>query len=647
MKREDPVNGEEQWRQTPRFQRARVQARELNLLSIALAAFALLLALLPTASGSHLDPIWRPTLFVCAAALTVLLIGVRSAARVSTGRQAIFDRERSSGARKPKPDTSERPRWERRAIRLVELSIEKLQALWRSEELQVALLSVIALWLVRAPWDLSLNGSALGVASYVGSGVLLSGAFALLVLERYFSARSSGEWPEAHALAQLLRAVIFVLVLEALSPLFSSEARIWPARLAVLTGVIPAAFAVEFLVRAIFAAITRAPSEEEPKLLADSLLTRLLVWPPRPFEAIHAQLHDRFGIDLRQNWAFSFIRRRSLPVLGVIVLFGWILTGAREVPLSSREIYERFGKPAAVWEPGLHVGLPWPLARTLRVENGMVHLLSASLSGDAQPSDDRVDADAPAPASADRLWDVSHVAENAQVISSESNAKQSFQVVNMDVRFVYRIGLSDAAVMAVTYHCSDVDALIRSTASRVMVLYFASRTLDGLLGEQRDALAGDIKGAVQRELDAYQSGVELMGVLVESIHPPAGAAAAYHSVQAAQISAQAIVAQERGTAAVTVNDAQTEAIRLEGSATAAAREQEAEAEVGKLGFDADREGYAAAGAAFVSERYFSQLAMGLSKANLVIIDHRIGGAAQSPTIDLRSFAPPGSYPESR
>jgi regulator of protease activity HflC (stomatin/prohibitin superfamily) len=176
-----------------------------------------------------------------------------------------------------------------------------------------------------------------------------------------------------------------------------------------------------------------------------------------------------------------------------------------------------------------------------------------------------------------------------------------------------------------------------------MVHYFASRSLDGLLGEQRDALAKDIGRTVQADLDHFGSGVELLSVLVESIHPPAGAAAAYHSVQAAQIKSQAIVAEERGTAAATVNEAREEASAIKDAASAAAREHTATAEAAKLGFDAEQESFRDAGQAFVRERYFSQLAQGLAKANLVIIDHRIGSAGAAPTIDLRTFGASNPY----
>jgi regulator of protease activity HflC (stomatin/prohibitin superfamily) len=119
----------------------------------------------------------------------------------------------------------------------------------------------------------------------------------------------------------------------------------------------------------------------------------------------------------------------------------------------------------------------------------------------------------------------------------------------MDVRIVYRIASTDAAALAVTYHSADIPALIRSTASRVLVRHFASQTLDAVIGESRAALAAHVRRAVQTDLDARDSGVEILATLIEAVHPPAGAANAYHSVQAAQIKSQATIARERGRTA--------------------------------------------------------------------------------------------------
>jgi regulator of protease activity HflC (stomatin/prohibitin superfamily) len=320
-------------------------------------------------------------------------------------------------------------------------------------------------------------------------------------------------------------------------------------------------------------------------------------------------------------------------VLGV----GWLLSGVREIGLDGRGIYERFGKPVEVMGPGLHVGLPWPLGRVLAVENGVVHELATSVAANAEVPVDT--AEGPAPASANRLWDASHTSEKSQVIASGSAGQQGFQIVNMDVRFVYRIGLTDQAALAATYNSADVPTLIRSIASRVLVHDFASRTLDGLLGEQRIALANDIGRAVQADLKQLDSGVELLATVVEAIHPPAGAANAYHGVQAAQINAQVLIARERGAASEQSNQALLKASTAEDQARATSREVKAAAEAADQRFTAEQKAYTEAGQAFVLEQYLSQLSQGLSKARLLILDHRLGGSS-APTIDLRSFIPP-------
>src|SRR5471032_2910770 len=263
------------------------------------------------------------------------------------------------------------------------------------------------------------------------------------------------------------------------------------------------------------------------------------------------------------------MRRAFFPVLAVVAIVGWSLTGIHEIALQGRGIYERFGKPVEVFGPGLHAGLPWPLGRVLNVENGVVHELAASVRETANT--DAAPAEGPAPLIANRLWDASHVNDKAQVIASSSGDKQSFQIVNMDVRFVYRIGLTDQAALAATYNSADVPTLIRSTASRILVHDFASRTLDELLGEQRTQLADEIGRSVQADLQKLNSCVEILATVVEAIHPPAGAANAYHAVQAAQIGAQALISRERGAASEQTNQALLQASTARDQALATAR----------------------------------------------------------------------------
>lgn len=449
---------------------------------------------------------------------------------------------------------------------------------------------------------------------------------------------------EAAQLAQLTRVAIASLLLSALCLFFSTPDRLWPARLAVLVGLLPALVALELLLRALMSLFSPRNERIEPRLLASSFIAGLLRWPPQPLLALQNELHNRFGIDLRQIWAFTYMRRAFLPVLAVVVGLGWVLSGVHEVPMQGRGIYERFGKPVQVFGPGLHAGLPWPFGRMLAVENGVVHELATSVSESNAVEQVLEPAEGPAPLSANRLWDASHINEKSQVIASNagdkpSTQKQSFQIVNMDVRFVYRIGLTDQAAMAATYNTADVPTLIRSTASRILVHDFASRTLDELLGEQRAALSADIGNAVQADLKKLDSGVEILATVVESIHPPAGAANAYHAVQAAQIGAQALISRERGAASEQSNLAELNASVAKDNASAGAREVMATAQGADLRFSAERQAYDQAGKAFLLEQYLTQLSQGLAHAKLLILDHRLGGDT-APTIDLRTFTLP-------
>lgn len=643
----------------PRFHRAATQARAFTITWWTCINASLVLMLIiwrvPTAS-------WRPLLIVNTAMILLLGATVQAAYWVVRWRALIT---RTPEHAHPSPlnvlPTSRWFGWLRIGQQRVASALRSMQRRisvdgWAA--LGMAALSSLVLLLIIATWNAQLQPMSADRVAKVVAGIALAYAFGLLVMERYCAGALLHELPEAAQLASMLRVAIGIALLSAICLLLSNESRRWPLRLTMWLGWVPALLATELLLRALLSVFAPREPQREPTVLAASLLANLLgslaTWPPRPIHQLQAELKDRFGIDLRQSWAFAYIKRASLPVMGVLVGVAWLLSSVFEVSNDARGIYERFGAPVAVWSPGLHVGLPWPFARMRLVENGVVHeLATASASDDNNGSSDAAvaDAEGPSPASANRLWDASHVAEKSQLIASEANAqsginqagtRQSFHIVNLDVRFMYRIGLKDVDALNATYNSNDVPTLIRSAANRILVSYFASRTLEGVLGERRTQLALDIGKRVQADLDALHSGVEIMATVVEAIHPPAAAANAYHSVQAAQISAQAIIARERGAAAEQVNVAQLRAGLALTQAAASARETTATAETAERRFAAERDAYRTAGRAFLFEQYLEQLSKGLASAQWVVIDHRLRAANAS--LDLRSVAAPLDNP---
>ncbi|MEJ5057216.1 MULTISPECIES: protease modulator HflK [unclassified Pseudomonas] len=621
----------------PRFQQAVFQGRRLLRLAIVLGALAALGLVSGFFVGLFAPQSLLPALlFNQSAGLLVVVGGLQSAWWVTKWRARAINPVMPVDM----AEEIEAP------VGWYERLLDRLVQRWRRMLRQIGAptlwlggWALLALLCVDQAWNPALTPAALGLSATVGASFALLLAFGLLVLERQLAQENTAQWPEAAALAQLTRVAIISLALGALCLLFGNETSVWPVRLAVLIGLLPGLVAVELLLRAVLSLFSPRQEQMEPALLARSFVADTLRWPPQPLLALQHELHNHFGIDLRQIWAFTYMRRAFLPVLGVVAIVGWALTGMHEIPLQGRGIYERFGKPVAVLGPGLHAGLPWPLGRVLSVENGVVHELTTSVGEMSAPA--QLDpAEGPAPITANRLWDASHGNDKSQVIASSRADKQSFQIVNMDVRFVYRIGLSDQAALAATYNSADVPTLIRSTASRILVHDFASRTLDGLLGEDRVGLAEEIGRAVQADLNTLDSGVEILATVIEAIHPPAGAANAYHGVQAAQIGAQALISRERGAAAQVTNQAQLQASVAQDQATASAHEINANAQAAALKFNAEQKAYASAGQAFVLEQYLSQLSQGLANARLLVLDHRLGGSSNAPTIDLRTFTFP-------
>ncbi|QUX96744.1 hypothetical protein C0J08_15655 [Marinomonas sp. CT5] len=649
--RVDLETGSAQLASIPRFQQAMLHRRRLLSwgISIAILSAIFFFSGLICALFSP-DSIWLPILINISAALTLLVAAFQSSYRVSTWRASTFSAFDVSSAENQTinlntaseiTNASEDDKQKPNLIsvffsRFHEKHITPIKNAIGEDVIWIIALASIALISLDSVWRLDLPILPTSKFAYLIAGTILLIAFALLVGERYL-ANHKDEWPEAGNLAMQTRMTILVLVISALCLGYASTSATWPFRLAVLIGLLPYLLAIELIIRAILSIFSPSRPSLEPKLTTISFLAELLRWPPRPLLLIQNSLQQGFGIDLRQVWAFRFIRRAFFPVIAVIALTGWGLTSVYEIPINGRGIYEKFGKPVAVISSGLHLGLPWPLGRVIMVENGVVHELATTRSDTKK--EELAPAEGPAPAGANRLWDATHNSEKSQIIASSQKDKQSFQIVDMDVRFVYRIGLSNQDALNATYNTTDLATLIRRTASRVLVHDFAGRTLDDLLSEQRTALAQDINSAVQNDLDNLNSGVELLATVVEAIHPPAKAANAYHKVQAAQIKVQALIAREKGKAAELMNSAQQQASLIKNQAQANVKDTLSQAQAAQIKFNAENTASNNAGDTFLKEQYYRLLSDNMSQVNSLIIDDRIT-SSHAPTIDFRSFVAP-------
>ena len=501
---------------------------------------------------------------------------------------------------------------------------------------------VLAATVVLAAWGAPDTQSPATLLAVGGAMLVL--AFPVLVLERSCAIMPEAALAEAAGLAALLRVVLLVQLWLGLALVAQGGGFPVARPLLRAPAVLVLIVALEFGLRG-SAALFVPPPAPSARPAARSLVAEAIRLRPRPIASANQAVRRQLGIDLSRSWALGFVGRALAPVGLLLALLAWGLTGLVALPLEQRAVYERLGRPVEVLQPGLHLRLPWPLGVTRRVERGVLHELAlagpAPLgvgSGTARPA-----AEDPPPQNADRLWDRPHPGEATYLIASPAASGQGFQRVDVDLRLITRIGLSDAAARQAAYGVADPDALVRATAGRLLARYFATRTLAGVLGEDRRTFTDTIRSQLQEELDRLRTGVEIVAVVVEGIHPPPAAADAWHNVEAAEIRARVAIADETGAAAKTAAEARSSAELAADEATARAAEAVAQATADHTLFGADRAANAAAPDAFQLERWLARLRTALSRAQLLVIDHRLAGL-EPPTLDLRDLAPPAATP---
>ncbi len=481
-------------------------------------------------------------------------------------------------------------------------------------------------------------------AALLGGGAVVLG-FPLLVMERMVAAVPRARLPEAPALEALLFVPVAAIPLAGLLHVLAGAGMAWARPAVAMVGLYLCVVAAELAVRALANWFLPPPPPAAARAAVSSFAA-LLLRPRRAApDGLAAPIRAHLGLDFSRSWALRYARAAALPMAAFLALAAWGLTGVVLLDLDQRGIYERFGAPVAVWAPGAHLGLPWPFGRVRRVELGVVRAipLGGSLGG-PDAAEARVGAEDPAPTSADRLWDRAHPAEVSFLLASlDASGAQGFQVVSVDVKVLFRTGLDDASALRAAYAVAAPEALVRAEAGRLLARVLAGKTLAEVLGEHRGALAAQLRAPLQAELDRLSSGVELVGIVIEAIHPPAAAAEAYHNVQAAEIIARTAVATERGRAQASAAAARQTVTDLAASARGAAAEATGQAETALRVFTADQDAARAGGPAFLLERYLSNLSQALAKSPLVIVDHRLRGA-DAPVIDLRSFGAPTGRP---
>ncbi len=458
-------------------------------------------------------------------------------------------------------------------------------------------------------------------AALLPAAVALVLVFPLIVVELLLADFPLALMPERDAVMRLLRVPCAIALLGGGSLLACHMG--WPIAWYAqwLAYLLVGGVATEVLGRA---AIHLLLGSREANACADSLLAGALLAGRDPLRASSDGLRERFGVDLRQSWSARIIGRALPWVAAGSVVLGWTMTAITLVPLGSRVVLQG-GAGARVLAPGVHVHAPWPFETALVIEDGRIH---ETILGELEMPLPVIDAQAEPPAAFDRLWEIAHPAECDFIVPAPASigGGPGFQVVSGDVRIRWQVGGGDADAISAVSQLDDADAAVARAARRALTASCASRPLSDLSGVDRDRLGVQLRVQLQDDLDHVvggRSGIVVVAVLFDAIHPPVGASSAYQQVQTSEIAALAMVARARADAARVAAEAAIDATDRRARAAASAVESGSAAAAAAVRFASDSGSWQAYPEVLATESWLDALARGLAGKPVLLLDHHL------------------------
>jgi len=231
-------------------------------------------------------------------------------------------------------------------------------------------------------------------------------------------------------------------------------------------------------------------------------------------------------------------RWRGIVTTGSIAFFVvWAWSGVTIIAPDEVAVLRRFGDPQANLEPGWYWRWPWPIEDVVRV----------SLNIQTVEVGYRESSDLTRSMSA-LTWSSAHRREGrlpkeSLMITGEGNL--------IDVQAIVRFKVVNAQVYL--FEVSDAPELLRATTESVLRATIAGRPFLGLLTLQRGKLQEDVLARLQKrcqELHAQNFGIEIVGLSLLDLHPPAEVVGEYYEV------AKAMEDRDRS-----INEAQKDAIK--------------------------------------------------------------------------------------
>jgi membrane protease subunit HflK len=236
---------------------------------------------------------------------------------------------------------------------------------------------------------------------------------------------------------------------------------------------------------------------------------------------------------------------RFLALIAVITAIMVLYTMFYRVDASDQGIVLRFGKHVRTVEPGLQMKMPWPIEKVFTVPVRRVQSLEFGFKTES------------AGRSTTYARNSREMNEVADMLTGDLNLAHVEWIVQYKIQDAYQslfnIGGGDDMFWETVSHkltSRDVNPALPDTildvSETVMRKLVGDRSVDAVLTMGREEIAAKAKVEIQKMLDEYQIGVEVITVKLQTTAPPDSVKDAFQEVNRARQNKERVVNQAEG-----------------------------------------------------------------------------------------------------
>ena len=307
-------------------------------------------------------------------------------------------------------------------------------------------------------------------------------------------------------------------------------------------------------------------------------------------------LENNTGITMRGLWSMKLIKQ-IIPytVIAVAALF-WISTGIVQVESYQEAVVYRLGiLQSETLKPGIHLVFPAPFDKVEYYDTQKVNKVSIGYVA----KDDT-----------DNLWTGTHGSSEHKLLLGGGN-----ELVSINLKIEYKIDDLHTYITTSTSPASILEAHAYDLITQRVIV----TDLETLLAVDRGAFTSEFKNDLIENISKHNIGVEIVSVVMESIHPPLEIASIYQGVIGAEIQAEEIVRKAENAAAVTLTNAQAKKEMTINTATSENYTKVAGATSSVSEFMASVEANKENKDSYQYYKYLNALSQAYGKTNLILV----------------------------